>query len=1043
MYNSKINQIFEGIVSEKLQQAIANIKSGNKNQGQQLLAQILQTEPNNETAWLWMSAVVDEDKRKYCIERVLKINPNNEVAKQALENLNKIESKIPLSPPQLSIQNPPAPNKDTPSKKNLKESPLSAPVTSIIFKNSIPIGIICGILEFPLAFIILFTGLIFPPFIVFLLLFLMQVISGTWAGINLLRAGIGDFRMITTGGAISGFTSGAVFYLLGGFWFINSSMLYPFVLTPSAYILLCGFIIPSVLAIANTITVWIPRMFINPNWKEEETQISKKTIISKNNPPVVLKEIHTETKSGKRFWISSGICVFFLENEFLFGIIPPESSSRFEESISNENIDFNLLNSKTSFLFTQISEVTKQKSVITIEWVNQDNSKHLEIKLNNESEANAVFNELHQRTSGRLEKTTTALETINVIVKYGSVLAGILIFSVIAYISLGYTSFTWVRSVAGEYSGEVEDFIRFFVRGGGVIIIGGIPFITTLGLMLYKLLQPPITKLKSQESNTEKLKNAIKYIKSGNIQQGHSLLTQIVKEEPNNEEAWFWIASISLDNKKQIYLEKVLEINPNNQQAIVALEVLKTKDKVRQVEIVQPKSEPVFNVSNKESEKSLVVQKFWIHPTRKELFIFLLSEDKLLTAKSNPKFTGELTKQLSVGNIPYSLLTEKITVPIKNLINIEESLNSLKINFQDENSQVAIIRMECKDEQMSSEIFSAIEQNSPSLFERKTMQMSKGKIILSNSIVLSIILGLSAFLYYGALEIESGAVNPTGSSRVRGLIALLDVIGTSGVICIGGVLFLVVLFSMILSLRKPPLVTTLTQKEPIQPKSITNQQKEKDKQASTNVQSPEIKYSNLLSAALSDGLYTGLIGGILCAILPILFIFLKSDAIFGLSLVTSIVIIFSVGAATGNLYYERNLPRGTWAVNFGGGLSGFITGSLCGIIYGFLFYTEGIEGDMAQNQSRSLYAFSLLFFCFPAFASSVIGALMAGVPSLFIKNDPSIKDFDWRDGKSEIEIAQIENRQKQQKNRFRSRLIFSGIAILLAFISAICRSLAS
>ncbi|MCL4271862.1 MAG: hypothetical protein KJZ72_20050, partial [Anaerolineales bacterium] len=64
-------------MSDKLQQAITAIKSGQKQVGQQLLARVIQEEPNNEVAWLWMSAVVDEDKRGYCIEHALKINPNN------------------------------------------------------------------------------------------------------------------------------------------------------------------------------------------------------------------------------------------------------------------------------------------------------------------------------------------------------------------------------------------------------------------------------------------------------------------------------------------------------------------------------------------------------------------------------------------------------------------------------------------------------------------------------------------------------------------------------------------------------------------------------------------------------------------------------------------------------------------------------------------------------------------------------------------------------------------------------------------------------
>jgi hypothetical protein len=43
-------------VSDKLEKAIKRIKSGDKAGGKQLLVEILEVEPANEQAWLWMSA---------------------------------------------------------------------------------------------------------------------------------------------------------------------------------------------------------------------------------------------------------------------------------------------------------------------------------------------------------------------------------------------------------------------------------------------------------------------------------------------------------------------------------------------------------------------------------------------------------------------------------------------------------------------------------------------------------------------------------------------------------------------------------------------------------------------------------------------------------------------------------------------------------------------------------------------------------------------------------------------------------------------------
>lgn len=73
---------------DNLQQAINHIKTGEKTKGKHILIDILRSEPNNEIAWLWMSAAVDDlGQRKQCLEKVLKINPNNQ---KALTGLSKL-----------------------------------------------------------------------------------------------------------------------------------------------------------------------------------------------------------------------------------------------------------------------------------------------------------------------------------------------------------------------------------------------------------------------------------------------------------------------------------------------------------------------------------------------------------------------------------------------------------------------------------------------------------------------------------------------------------------------------------------------------------------------------------------------------------------------------------------------------------------------------------------------------------------------------------------------------------------------------------------
>ncbi len=71
-----------------LKQAIIAIKTGDNATGRQLLREILQAEPGNENAWLWLSSAVEtEVERRYCLNNVLKINPNNELAQRGLATL--------------------------------------------------------------------------------------------------------------------------------------------------------------------------------------------------------------------------------------------------------------------------------------------------------------------------------------------------------------------------------------------------------------------------------------------------------------------------------------------------------------------------------------------------------------------------------------------------------------------------------------------------------------------------------------------------------------------------------------------------------------------------------------------------------------------------------------------------------------------------------------------------------------------------------------------------------------------------------------------
>ena len=76
--------------SDLLQQGIALAKAGQREEARNILMQVVELDEQNESAWLWLSGVVDSDDDKaVALENVLALNPNNEWAKRGLKLLGR------------------------------------------------------------------------------------------------------------------------------------------------------------------------------------------------------------------------------------------------------------------------------------------------------------------------------------------------------------------------------------------------------------------------------------------------------------------------------------------------------------------------------------------------------------------------------------------------------------------------------------------------------------------------------------------------------------------------------------------------------------------------------------------------------------------------------------------------------------------------------------------------------------------------------------------------------------------------------------------
>ncbi len=82
-----------------LQEGIGAAKAGDRETARALLLQVVAEEEENEQAWLWLSGVMETwEERRICLENVLTLNPDNEVAQKGLARLNALSPADETTP---------------------------------------------------------------------------------------------------------------------------------------------------------------------------------------------------------------------------------------------------------------------------------------------------------------------------------------------------------------------------------------------------------------------------------------------------------------------------------------------------------------------------------------------------------------------------------------------------------------------------------------------------------------------------------------------------------------------------------------------------------------------------------------------------------------------------------------------------------------------------------------------------------------------------------------------------------------------------------
>lgn len=162
------------------------------------------------------------------------------------------------------------------------------------------------------------------------------------------------------------------------------------------------------------------------------------------------------------------------------------------------------------------------------------------------------------------------------------------------------------------------------------------------------------------------LQRIIEAIREGDLSTGYDQLTQLIRKEPNNEDAWMLLAGISdSDEKRRDCYIRVVKMNPNNHGAAQMLEELNSRLFIEEKEAVSPildntsldvylpSDEPEDLIETLESgsefkPKFKKTQKYWEQPFESEQEVIETFQDYLTELQNIAGIhTPELRNQIN------------------------------------------------------------------------------------------------------------------------------------------------------------------------------------------------------------------------------------------------------------------------------------------------------------------------------------------------------------------------------------------------------------
>jgi hypothetical protein len=222
----------------------------------------------------------------------------------------------------------------------------------------------------------------------------------------------------------------------------------------------------------------------------------------------------------------------------------------------------------------------------------------------------------------------------------------------------------------------------------------------------------------------DELQKAVELLTAGDTLAARRLLNEIVKNEPDNEQAWLWLASAVTDEtRRRECLEQVTRINPDNQAARFALVALKQptepiKKPQLNPEPVAPgfqdapsKSAPPLSESLPKIQKSAgvmpsspapqppaqapapqpvkaisqtrILGNVWINPTGRRDKVVILHDNSLIVANPGRRAFHKFQGEVASGILHFDLLGKNVLfIPYNSILRVTANKYNARMDVQ-------------------------------------------------------------------------------------------------------------------------------------------------------------------------------------------------------------------------------------------------------------------------------------------------------------------------------------------------------------------------